>query len=152
MFHAFLSQIGHDLSISYKCYGSFHNYNSKKKEFVIVTSLNRVKKYKILSICLCIQTVLILLNLIEQLRARKVNKLEATTTIELILSFGFMLVYATFLTTRTFCSDWELMKDRITLLNGFLLLELKNPNLQSTLQDSLYLLYIYGQSDGINTN
>jgi len=133
MFHAFLSQIAQDLSVSYKCYGSHHKYSSKKKEFIVVASHNRIRKYKILSICLYIQTFLILLNLVEQLRARKASKL-ASKTIELILSFGFLLVFATLLTTRSFCSEWQLMKDRIQLLNGFLLLGLKNPNLQSKSQ------------------
>jgi len=133
MFHAFLSQIAHDLSVSYKCYGSHHKYSSKKKEFIVVASHNRIRKYTILSICLYIQTFLMLLNLVEQVRACKASKHEPKT-IELILSFGFLLVFATLVTTRSFCSKWELMKDRIQLLNGFLLLGLKNPNLQSKSQ------------------
>jgi len=134
MIHAFLNQVKLDLSISYKCYGSLHKYNSKKKEFIVLTSPKRIRRYTILSVCLYIQTFLIFLNFLIQAKNRQIGKHESST-IELILSFGFLLVFVNFLNTRSFCSQWELMKDRIQLLNGFLLVELRNPNFQSKLKE-----------------
>jgi len=130
MFHAFLNQVAHDLSIVYKCYGSLHKYSSKKKEFILVTSPKRIRRYTILSVCLYIQTFLILLNLLVQVKNLQVGELEPKT-VELTLSIGFQLLFAYFLFMRSFCSKWEVIKDRIQLLNGFLLIEVRNPNLQS---------------------